>query len=36
LFSIHSWRRPPKQWPTWPIQDATDRERKIWGYSARG
>jgi hypothetical protein len=27
LFSIHSWRLPPKQWP---VQDpATDREPKI-------
>jgi hypothetical protein len=29
LFSTRSWKRPPKQWPTWPVQDATDRERKI-------
>jgi hypothetical protein len=36
LFSTHSWRRPPKQWPTSPVQDATDRERKIGGYSAWG
>jgi hypothetical protein len=37
VFSIHSWRRPPKpckQWPPWPVQDATDRECKNWGYSA--
>jgi hypothetical protein len=27
LFSTHSWRRPPKQWPIWPVQDATDHER---------
>jgi hypothetical protein len=26
----------PKQWPTWPVQDATDRERKIRGYPAWG
>jgi hypothetical protein len=27
---------PPKQWPPWPVQDAADRERTIWGYSAWG
>jgi hypothetical protein len=26
LFSTHSWRRPPKQWPTWQVQDASDHE----------
>jgi hypothetical protein len=36
LFSIHSRRLPPRQWPIWPVQDATDRKRKIWGYSAWG
>jgi hypothetical protein len=35
LFSIHSWGLPPKQWPPWLVQDATDREPKTWGYSAR-
>jgi hypothetical protein len=34
LFSIRSLRLPPKLWPTWPVQDTTDRESKIWGYSA--
>jgi hypothetical protein len=29
LFSIHSWRLPPKQWPLWPVQDATDREPNV-------
>jgi hypothetical protein len=34
LLSIHSWRLPPKQWPTWPVQEATNCVRKIWGCPA--
>jgi hypothetical protein len=29
-FGFHPFlETTPKQWPTWPVEDATDRERKI-------
>jgi hypothetical protein len=31
---IGVWLLFTSQWSPWPVQDATDRERKIWGYSA--